>query len=148
MPDTSPLFRKVDCIRIPVADLDAGLAFYRDALGHVLNWRAATAAGLRMPDSDAEIVIHTEGYPPEIDMLVESVEVAAQRFVASGGRIVNGPFDIAIGKCAVVADPWGNVLVMLDMSKGKLTTDPEGNVTGNEPPRLQRDATIRTADGA
>lgn len=37
MPNTTPLFRNVDCIRVPVADLDAGLAFYRDALGHELN---------------------------------------------------------------------------------------------------------------
>ena len=134
MPNTQPLFRKVDCIRIPVADLDAGLAFYRDALGHELNWRTATAAGLRMPDSKAEIVIHTEAQPLEIDLLVESVESAAQRFVDSGGRIVSGPFDIAIGKCAVVSDPWGNVLVMLDLTKGKLTIDAEGNATGNESP--------------
>ena len=134
MPDTEPLFRKVDCIRLPVAELDAGLAFYRDALGHELNWRTGTAAGLRMPESDAEIVIHTGAQPLEIDLLVDSVESAAQRVVESGGRIVNGPFEIAIGKCAVVADPWGNMLVMLDMSKGKLTTDAEGNVTGNEPP--------------
>ena len=40
----------------------------------------------------------------------------------------------AIGKCAVVADPWGNTLVMLDMTKGRLTTDADGNVTGNEHP--------------
>jgi lactoylglutathione lyase len=134
MPDPGPLFRKVDCIRIPVADLDAGLAFYRDALGHALNWRTATAAGLRMPNSAAEMVIHTEAQPLEVDLLVDSVEAAAQRFVESGGRVVTGPFDIAIGKCAVVADPWGNVLVMLDMSKGKLTTDADGNVTGNKQP--------------
>ena len=134
MPDTSPLFRKVDCVRMPVANLEAALAFYRDALGHELNWRTATSAGLRTPDSDAEIVIHTEGNPPEVDLLVDSVEAAATRFVAAGGRIVTGPFDIAIGRCAVVADPWGNVLVMLDMTKGKLVTDTDGNVIGNQPP--------------
>jgi catechol 2,3-dioxygenase-like lactoylglutathione lyase family enzyme len=31
-----PLFRKVDCLQIPVPDLEAGLAFYRDRLGHPL----------------------------------------------------------------------------------------------------------------
>ena len=137
MSGNAPLFRKVDCVRLPVADLEAGLAFYRDTLGHELNWRTATAAGLRMPDSDAEIVIHTEGQPPEVDLLVDSVEEAAKRFVDAGGRIVAGPFDIAIGRCAVVTDPWGNALVMLDMSKGRLTTDAEGNVTGTERPTLQ-----------
>ena len=123
-----PLFRKVDCVRMPVADLEAGLAFYSDALGHELNWRTPTSAGLRMPESDAEIVIHTEGQPPETDLLVDSVEAAVRRLVDAGGSVVAGPFPIAIGLCAVVRDPWDNVLVLLDMSKGKLVTDADGNV--------------------
>ncbi len=128
MPDDEPLFRKVDCLRLPVADLDAGLAFYRDALGHALNWRSATAAGLRMPATDAELVIHTEGHPPEVDLLVDAVAPAVERFVAAGGSVVQGPFPIAIGLCAVVTDPWGNPLVLLDMSNGALEADADGNV--------------------
>jgi len=38
------------------------------------------------------------------------------------------PFEIQIGRCVVVQDPFGNPLVLLDMSKGPLTTDAEGNV--------------------
>ena len=38
------LFRKIDCLQIPVPDLDAGLAFYRNSLGHSLIWRSATQA--------------------------------------------------------------------------------------------------------
>ena len=37
------LFRKIDCLQIPVSDLDAALAFYRDRLGHALKWRTADA---------------------------------------------------------------------------------------------------------
>jgi hypothetical protein len=33
---SNPLFRKIDCLRLPVSDVDAALAFYRDALGHGL----------------------------------------------------------------------------------------------------------------
>ena len=33
---TEPLFQKVDCLQIPVPELEAGLAFYRDQLGHDL----------------------------------------------------------------------------------------------------------------
>jgi catechol 2,3-dioxygenase-like lactoylglutathione lyase family enzyme len=58
---SGPLFRKVDCIRVPVPDLEAGLRFYRDALGHELVWRTPTAAGLTTRDADAEIVVHTDG---------------------------------------------------------------------------------------
>ena len=125
---TNPLFQKVDCLRLPVADLEAGLSFYRDALGHELIWRTATAAGLRMPETDAEIVVHTEPLGSETDLKVASVEDAVLRIVSAGGRVLRPPFDIAIGKCVVVADPFSNVLVLLDQSKGLLATDAEGNV--------------------
>jgi predicted enzyme related to lactoylglutathione lyase len=132
--DHPPLLRKIDCIRIPVPDLEAGLAFYRDALGQSLVWRSATAAGLGMAEEDGELVIQTERPGIEVDFLVDSAGEAAGRFVAAGGRLLAGPFDIQVGRCAVVADPWGSVLVLLDMSKGRLVTDDEGNIVGNERP--------------
>ncbi len=58
---------------------------------------------------------------------------AARAFAEAGGALLVAPFDIPIGRCAVVADPWGNPLVLLDMSKGRLVTDTEGNITGVEP---------------
>jgi lactoylglutathione lyase len=123
-----PLMRKVDCVRLYVPDLDAGLAYYRDQLGHELIWRTEREAGLRMPDTDAEIVLHTERQGPEIDLLVDSADAAAVRVKEAGGRIVAGPFDIQIGRCTVVQDPWDNQLVLLDTSKGLLVTDADGNV--------------------
>jgi len=130
---SSPLFRKIDCYRLPVPDLDAALAFYGDKLGHQLVWRSETAAGLRLPQSGAELVLQTERPEQETDLLVESVPAAVQRIVAAGGRVLVQPFEILIGKCAVVADLFGNVLVILDMSKGRLATDADGNVVGNDP---------------
>ncbi len=127
---SGPLFRKIDCIRLSVSDLESGLAFYRDRLGHELIWRTDETVGLRMPDTDAEVVLCSDGEGPEIDMLVESADSAAERFEASGGGIVVPPFDIRIGRCAVVRDPWGNELVLLDASKGMLVTDADGNVKG------------------
>ena len=61
------LFRKVDCVRLFVKDLDAALVFYRDQLGHDLVWRTASAAGLQMPDTDSEIVLQTERGVLEVD---------------------------------------------------------------------------------
>jgi lactoylglutathione lyase len=127
-----PLLRKVDCLRIYVPGLEAGLAFYRDKLGHELIWRTATAAGLRLPETDAELVIQTEDQRQEIDLLVDSADDAAKFIEQAGGIVIVPPFDIQIGRCVVVEDPWGNPLVLLDMSKGSLTTDAEGNVLGNE----------------
>jgi lactoylglutathione lyase len=126
-----PLIQKVDCVQFHVADLEAGLAFYRDRLGHELIWRTETAAGLRLPESEAEIVIQTERQGPETDLLVESADEAARLIEQAGGRIIVPPFDIQIGRCVVVADPWGNTLVLLDGSKGMLQTDADRNVIGN-----------------
>ena len=115
-----------------VPDLEAGLAFYRDKLGHELIWRTPTAAGLRLPETDAELVIQTEEQRQEIDLLVDSADEAAKFIEQAGGTVIVPPFDIQIGRCVVVEDPWGNPLVLLDMSKGSLTTDAEGHVIGNE----------------
>lgn len=125
------LLRKVDCVRLYVPDLEAGLAFYRDRLGHALIWRTETAAGLRLPESEAELVIQTEDRRQEVDFLVDSADEAAKRVEEAGGTMIVAPFDIQIGRCAVLEDPWGNPLVLLDTSKGLLKTDAAGNVIGN-----------------
>jgi len=124
-----PLFQNIDCLMFNVQDLDAALSFYRDKLGLPLAWRTETGLALRVGDS--ELVLN-KGDPrePETDIMVASAEDAARRFVAAGGSIVAGPFDIKIGKCVVVADPWGNKLVLLDSTKGLLKTDKDGFVVG------------------
>jgi predicted enzyme related to lactoylglutathione lyase len=81
-----------------------------------------------MPGSDTEIVLQTEEKGVEVDIIVESADKAAQRFVEAGGVVLVPLFDIQIGHCCVVRDPWGNQLVLLDASKGLLVTDEEGNV--------------------
>jgi predicted enzyme related to lactoylglutathione lyase len=132
MPSTPPLFHKVDSLQLPVPTLDAGLAFYRDALGHQLLWRTELAAGLRMSDSETEIVVQTERHQPEVDLLVESVERAAERVVAAGGALLAGPREIPVGRVVAVADPFGNSLVLLELSKGHYRTDASGAVIGVE----------------
>jgi lactoylglutathione lyase len=130
-----PVFRKVDSVQLPVPDLDAAFAFYT-GLGHELIWRSDVAFGLRLPESDAELVCFSPQPgrdAPEVDITVTSVEVALQRFVSAGGAVMAGPFDIAIGRCAVVADPFGNKLVLLDNSSGTLATNGDGMVVGIEP---------------
>ncbi|MBC7878261.1 MAG: VOC family protein [Anaerolineales bacterium] len=128
------LIRKVDCVRLYVPNLDAGLAFYRDQLGHELIWRTETAAGLRLPESDAEIVLQTEEQRQETDLLVDSADAAANVFAKAGGKVIVPPFDIQVGRCVVLEDPWGNPLVLLDTSKGLFETDSDGNVIGNISP--------------
>jgi predicted enzyme related to lactoylglutathione lyase len=111
--------------------LEAGLSFYRDQLGHELIWRTDTASGLRLPESEAELVLQTEDQRQEVDFLVDSADEATKFIEQAGGRVIVPPFDIQIGRCVVVEDPWGNPLVLLDTSKGLLKTDVDGNVIGN-----------------
>lgn len=114
----SPLLRKIDAVTIPVPDLDQGLVFYRDYLGHALLWRNDTLGqvGLRLAGSDTEIVLTTSmGYAP--NWLVSSVDSAAAAFQAGGGRLINAPLDIPVGRAAVVADPFDNVLVLVDFPR-------------------------------
>ena len=120
---SEPLFTKIDCMMLPVTDLEAALTFYRDKLGQSLVWRTEKAAAVRLGES--ELLLHT-GDSREVDIMVGSAVEAAQRFVEAGGSIVAGPFDIKIVQCVVVKDPWGNELVLLDSTKGPLKTDPAG----------------------
>jgi predicted enzyme related to lactoylglutathione lyase len=128
---SAPLLRKVDCIRLAVDDLAAAIDFYQ-RLGHNLIWRRPTAAGLRLPESDAELVVQSEEPGLEVDLLVDDAEQAAERFVSVGGTLVSGPHEIEIGRCAVVADPWGNTLTLLDMSRGPLPETPKTGDGGRE----------------
>jgi predicted enzyme related to lactoylglutathione lyase len=126
---TTPLLQAVDAVTIPVPDLETGLRFYRDCLGHKLRWRndALGQAGLALPASKTEIVLTTQlGYAP--DWLVTSADDAAAAVQAAGGRIVVEPSDIPVGRVAVVTDPFGNKLVLLDLSKGRYVTDDTGSV--------------------
>jgi catechol 2,3-dioxygenase-like lactoylglutathione lyase family enzyme len=99
---SAALFRRFDWYLIPVPDLEAGLAFYRDRLGHELVWRRETAAGLRVRDTDAQIVLTGDLRFPETDLLVDSADGAILACQAAGGSIVRAPFDIPTGRCAVV----------------------------------------------
>lgn len=128
---SNPLFRKLDCYSLPVANLDSAIAFY-GGLGHRLLWRDGdNAAGLSLPDADSEIVLHTGDRPAETYFLVKSVPEAIERVRRAGGQLMIGPTEIGPGLYAMLHDPWGNPLVVIDFSKGLLLTDPDGNVIGN-----------------
>jgi predicted enzyme related to lactoylglutathione lyase len=108
----------VDAVVLRVPDLEAGLAFYRDSLGHEVVWRTDRMAGLRLARSETELVLSLD-LGPETDLLVDSVDDAVRRFVEAGGTIVAEPADIPVGRVAVVRDPFGNALTLVDLTKGR-----------------------------
>jgi lactoylglutathione lyase len=120
------VLRKIDCVMVRVDDLDAAVAYYREVFGLRLRWRTGSQTGLGMSETDAEIVLHTDQDIPReatVHYLVDNVTAAVEQLAAHGCTVLAAPFEIAIGRCAVVADPFGHTLHILDMTKGSL---PEG----------------------
>jgi predicted enzyme related to lactoylglutathione lyase len=128
------VLRGVDAVTVPVPDLDQGLRFYRDQLGHELLWRndAVGQVGLRLPESQAELVLSTN-LEYTVNWLVRSVSEAAETIVEAGGKVILQPTRIPVGQLAVVIDPFGNALVLLDLSAGRYVTDVDGRVLGVQP---------------
>lgn len=122
-----PMLKQVDAVLVRVPSIDEGLAFYLDVLGQDLVWRRDAMAAVRLGDS--ELVLSTE-LDPETDLLVESVLDAVELFATAGGSVLLEPEAIDVGMVAVVADPFGNRITLVDLSRGRYETDEEGNITG------------------
>jgi lactoylglutathione lyase len=129
-PDIKPLFKNVDCIRIYVPDLQKGIDFYSNQLGLKIIWKTDSEIGFGMADNKTEVVIQNKENRQEVDIKVDSVIEAVKQIEIAGGQVIFGPFDIKIGKCAMVKDPWGNKYVILDSTKGTFITDNDGNIIG------------------
>ncbi len=117
------MLKKIDCVMIQVGDVAAARAYYADVFGLRPLWQHERSVGLAFPETDAEIGLHNEPDIPsrvEVYYLVDDVVAAVQTFSARGCQVLVAPFEIAIGKCAVIQDPFGVRLCILDMTKGPL----------------------------
>ena len=115
------MLRKIDCVMIRVDDVEAAADYYREVFGLRPRWSGDESIGLVFPESDTEIVLHNNPNIPssvEVYYLVDDVVAAVAGYAAKGCRVLVEPFDITIGKCAVLQDPFGTRLCILDMTKG------------------------------
>jgi predicted enzyme related to lactoylglutathione lyase len=119
------MLRKIDCVMIRVDQLEPATAFYTEVFGLRRLWQDELSVGLGFPETDAEIVLHCQPDIPskvEVHYLVDNVAEAVQSFAQKGCHILVEPFEIPIGQCAVIEDPFGVRLCILDMSKGPRTS--------------------------
>lgn len=130
MTASHPVLRELDAVTVPVPDLDSGLAYYRDKLGHALLWRNDDVgqAGLALPDGNAELVLATRLHL-EPNWLVDSVDDAVAAMVEAGGTLVAEPAPIPVGRVAVVADPFENPFVLVEIVNRYPTVRTGGNGT-------------------
>lgn len=118
------MLRKIDCVMLKVDALEDAAAYYERVFGLKRLWQDEHSVGMGMPETDAEIVLHNNpDHPREISVhyLVDDVMQSLPELVAQGCILKAGVFDIVIGKCAVLDDPFGNILAILDMTKGART---------------------------
>lgn len=114
------VLRKIDCVMVPVPDLDVAAEYYTRVFGLRQLWRDEVSVGMGMPETDAEVVLHTMDLPPwqGVHYLVDDVPAAVDEFRGQGCVVRRKPFAVAIGWCAVLEDPFGNTISILDTSKG------------------------------
>jgi predicted enzyme related to lactoylglutathione lyase len=110
------VLRELDAVTIPVPDLDSGLSYYVDKLGHPLLWRNDDVgqAGLALPDGNTELVLTTR-QPLEPNWLVDSIDDAVDVMIEAGGALLVEPAPIPVGRVAVVADPFENPFVLVEI---------------------------------
>jgi predicted enzyme related to lactoylglutathione lyase len=118
------MLRKIDCVMVRVADLPSAVEFYSRVFGLRPLWRDETSVGMGMPETDAEVVLHTMDLPVDrgVHYLVDDVPSAVAAGQRAGCVVREAPFDVAIGRCAVLEDPFGNAVCLLDLSKGPRVT--------------------------
>ncbi|MBA3871881.1 MAG: VOC family protein [Anaerolineae bacterium] len=118
------MLRKIDCVMLKVTEIEKAAAYYETVFGLKRLWQDEHSVGMGMPETDAEMVLHNHADLPKdlnVHYLVDDVLKAVENLSTQGCVIRAQPFDIAIGKCAVIEDPFGNVLAILDMTKGART---------------------------
>jgi predicted enzyme related to lactoylglutathione lyase len=116
----TPLNPTLRSLLWPVPDLDAAIAFYRDAFGYRLKFRdgdryaALDTGGLTLAlvagDED------TTGGVPAPSFRVDDISAAIETVTAAGGRLLAGPSAGPHETRATVRDPVGQVLVLYQRS--------------------------------
>ena len=113
--------QKIDNIMFRVKDLDRAANFYQKQFGLKKVWtdKERKQIGFIFPDSDSEIVIHTDASIPNPDFsfLVDDVVAFCEEYKRKGHKVIKEPFDVRPGKFALLEDLDGNIIQIIDLTK-------------------------------
>jgi predicted enzyme related to lactoylglutathione lyase len=116
-----PGLRKIDSVMMRVTDLESSARFYEEAMGLKRAWTDAEnqMIGFLFPGNNSELVIHTDPglSSPSYSFSVEDVVEFCRRFREQGYTVLMEPFEVRCGMYAVLADPDGNRINIIDLSK-------------------------------
>lgn len=121
------MLRKMSSVLIRVNDVAEAIDFYSNVFGLKPIWedQQNQQAGLLFPESDAEIILHTDptiSGQTVVQYLVDDVVAAIEFYVDQGCKVLAEPFETRMGKGAVIQDPFGTRLYLVDMSKAAAET--------------------------
>src|SRR5271156_742711 len=110
------MLREIDRILLRVPSLPAATHYYVDTLGLQLLKRDDRLASLKFPDSDTELILHTDpDLPAEATYYrVDDVRDYYNRRAELKMTFVSPPSQASRGWRATVKDPFGNVLLIID----------------------------------
>jgi predicted enzyme related to lactoylglutathione lyase len=116
-----PGLRKIDSVMMRVTDLESSARFYEEAMGLKRAWTDAEnqMIGFLFPGNNSELVIHTDPTlsSPSYSFSVEDVVEFCKRFREQGYTVLMEPFEVRCGMYAVLADPDGNRINIIDLKK-------------------------------
>jgi len=111
---------KIDSIMYYVSDLQRSTIFYEDVLCLRRVWvdDERKMVGLVFPESDSEIVIHNDANmpSPSYSFPVADVEGFCLDYKKGGYKAVQEPIAVRCSKYAVLEDPDGNKLPIIDLT--------------------------------
>lgn len=118
------MLKKIASVTICVHDVAEALDFYADVFGLKPLWRdeQTDSAGLLFADTSTELILV---YDPqrvgqtEVQYLVDDVISAMQRYTEQGCIVVTQPFETRLGTGAVIQDPFGIRMFLLDRGKSR-----------------------------
>ena len=117
----TPALRKVDSIMYKVKDLAISEAFYTDVMGmtKVCEDTDRGMMGFLLKDSDSEVVIHTSNELPPFsyNFLVDNVRQFCNEHRRRDYKIAFGPIKVRSGHYAVLVDPDGNRIPIIDLTE-------------------------------
>jgi catechol 2,3-dioxygenase-like lactoylglutathione lyase family enzyme len=110
------MLRKIDRLLLRVPSLEPAIHYYRDVLGLKLIRSEQRLASFKLADDVTELVIHVDRDLPEesVYFLVDDVRDLFIRRDELKLQFVSRPAPVSRGWRAVVKDPFGHVMQLLD----------------------------------
>jgi hypothetical protein len=111
---------KLAFVYVPVPTIEAVLPFYRDTLGLTEAWREGeTTVALQVPGTDVQLMLDVPGEKAGPVFILDSIHSYVEQLGDGANGVV--PVEIPGGYWAVIDDPAGNPVYLLDQSRDPAT---------------------------